>query len=71
MHRIVKRAAERAGIDRNVSSHWLRHSHATHSLERNAPIHLVMATLGHSNAATTSKYLHVRPEDSSSMYLSL
>ena len=67
--RIVRKAAKRAGIDRNVSPHWLRHSHASHALDRGAPIHLVQATLNHSNLATTGKYLHVRPSDCSSRYL--
>ena len=34
-----------------------------------APIHLVQATLGHASVATTSRYLHARPSDSSSRYL--
>src|SRR5690606_21296856 len=67
--RIVRRAAERAGIDKNVSSHWLRHAHASHALDRGAPIHLVQATLGHSSIATTGKYLHARPTESSGSYL--
>ena len=50
--------------------HWLRHAHATHALEHgHAPIHLVQATLGHASVATTSKYLHARPTDSSARYL--
>ena len=60
--RIVQDAAKRAGVDGAVSPHWLRHAHATHSLERGAPIHLVQATLGHASIATTSRYLHARPE---------
>jgi len=67
--RIVRAAATRAGIVAKVSPHWLRHSHATHALERQAPIHLVAATLGHSSVATTGKYLHARPSDSSARYL--
>ena len=67
--RIVAAAAKRAGIEGKVSPHWLRHAHASHSLERGAPIHLVQATLGHSNLATTSRYLHARPNDSSGLYL--
>jgi len=67
--RIVRAAATRAGIAAKVSPHWLRHSHATHALERQAPIHLVAATLGHSSVATTGKYLHARPSDSSARYL--
>lgn len=67
--RVVRAAAARAGIVAKVSPHWLRHSHATHALERQAPIHLVAATLGHSSVATTGKYLHARPSDSSARYL--
>ncbi len=66
---IVKDAAKRAGIDGNVSPHWLRHSHASHSLDRGAPIHLLQKTLGHSSVAITEMYLHARPTDSSGLYL--
>ena len=69
VHRIVKAAAERAGLSREVSAHWLRHAHASHSLKRGAPIHLVQATLGHASVATTGRYLHARPTDSSARYL--
>ncbi len=67
--RIVRKASERAGIDKDVSCHWLRHAHASHALDRGAPIHLVQATLGHSSVATTGRYLHARPNDSSGNYL--
>jgi integrase/recombinase XerD len=69
VHRVVKAAAERAGLSSEVSAHWLRHAHASHSLDRGAPIHLVQATLGHASVATTGRYLHARPSDSSSRYL--
>jgi integrase/recombinase XerD len=69
VYRIVKAAAKRASIEGNVSPHWLRHAHASHSLDRGAPLHLVQATLGHSSVATTERYLHARPNDSSAMYL--
>lgn len=65
---IVAIAGERIGI-KGVSPHWLRHSHATHSLERNAPIQLVQQTLGHQSLSATSRYLHARPNDSSGLYL--
>jgi integrase/recombinase XerD len=67
--RIVTKAAERTGINKNVSCHWFRHAHASHALDRGCPIHLVQATLGHSSVATTGKYLHARPTDSSGNYL--
>ena len=69
VYRIVRAAAKQAGIEGKVSPHWLRHAHASHSLERGAPLHLVQATLGHSSVATTERYLHARPNDSSAMYL--
>ena len=67
--RIVRKAAKRAGIEKKVSCHWLRHAHASHALDRGAPIHLVQQTLGHSSISTTGKYLHARPTESSGSYL--
>ena len=69
VHRIVKAAAERAGLSAEVSAYWLHHAHASHSLDRGAPIHLVQQTLGHASVATTGRYLHARPTDSSARYL--
>ena len=71
MWEIVKMAGKRAGIKKDVSPHFMRHSHATHALERGAPIHLVQAQLGHASLTTTSKYTHVRPDDTSSRYLAI
>jgi integrase/recombinase XerD len=69
--RLVKAAAKRAGLDPAVSCHWLRHAHASHSLDRGAPLHLVQATLGHANVATTSRYTHARPGQSSALFLAV
>ncbi|MCE9525562.1 MAG: tyrosine-type recombinase/integrase [Planctomycetales bacterium] len=69
--RLTKAAAKKAGVKRNVRNHDLRHCHASHSLERGAPISLVQATLGHSSISTTGRYLHARPNDSSGRYLPL
>ena len=69
VHRVVKAAAARAGLQAEVSAHWLRHAHASHSLDRGAPIHLVQATLGHASVATTGRYLHARPSESSARFL--
>ena len=69
--RIVRAAARRSGIELPVSPHWLRHAHASHALDRGAPIHLVQATLGHANINTTGRYLHARPKESSSRFLEL
>ncbi|MGA2442066.1 MAG: tyrosine-type recombinase/integrase [Tepidisphaeraceae bacterium] len=67
--KLTKSAARRAGINRNVRNHDLRHCHASHALERGASVALVSATLGHASIATTGHYLHVRPGDSSARYL--
>lgn len=67
--RIVSKASERAGIEKDVSCHWFRHAHASHALDRGCPIHLVQATLGHSSISTTGRYLHAKPTDSSGNYL--
>lgn len=69
-HRSVQQAARRAGIEGNVSAHWFRHAHASHALDAGAPVHLVQSTLGHSSLATTSRYVHAKPNDSSGLYLS-
>lgn len=71
VHRIVKAAAVRAGIAGNVSAHWLRHSHASHALDRGANIALVRDTLGHSSLAITSRYTHAKPNESSALHLAV
>lgn len=67
--RTVRAIANRAGIGRPVSAHWLRHSHATHSLAHGADLLTVQASLGHANLATTQGYLHLAPKVSSGDYL--
>lgn len=69
--RIVKAAAAAVGITGDVSPHWLRHSHASHSLDRGASIVTVRDTLGHSSIATTNKYLHSKRSDSSALHLAV
>jgi len=68
----VLRISEASGIAAllsKVSPHWLRHAHGSHAMDHQAPIHLVQATLGHANVATTSRYLHAKPSDSSCRFL--
>ena len=69
VNKMVKRAAEAAGINTAVSPHWLRHAHGSHAIERGASLPQVQATLGHGNISTTSGYLHARPDDSSGLVL--
>jgi site-specific recombinase XerD len=54
--RIVRAASERAGIDKQVSGHWLRHGFASHSLDRGARLHEVQHDLGHASPAITGRY---------------
>lgn len=67
---IVKAAGDRIGI-LQVSPHWLRHSHAGHSVQRNVSLPLLQETLGHQSLNTTRNYIAANPSDSSAMHLSV
>ncbi|MCB9361830.1 tyrosine-type recombinase/integrase [Candidatus Woesearchaeota archaeon] len=60
--RIVKQAALKAGIERNVFCHALRSSFATHLLEEGTDIRIIQELLGHSNLTTTQRYTKVSKE---------
>lgn len=57
--RQIKNAALACGFAKRVTSHCLRHSFATHSIENGVPIHVVQKLMGHSDVATTERYLHI------------
>jgi len=63
MANVVKKAALKSGIKKNVSPHILRHTFATHMLERGVNLKRLQLLLGHSSMKTTSIYLHLADID--------
>jgi site-specific recombinase XerD len=60
---IIRRAAERAGLEKRVTAHTLRHSAATWLRQQSGDARLVAAYLGHADLSTVSRYAHVAPEE--------
>ncbi len=62
IQKIIKKAAARAEIKKDVHPHTLRHSFATHLLENNVDIRKIQELLGHASISTTELYTHISKE---------
>ncbi len=63
LQKAVKRAASRAGIDKRVTCHTLRHSFATTMLKNGINIRVLQELMGHADVKTTERYTHVMDKD--------
>lgn len=60
---LMKRLAAKAGIEKRVHAHGLRHTLAAELASEHLPVNVIQAQLGHGSLATTSRYLaHIRPQ---------
>jgi site-specific recombinase XerD len=63
LQKAVKRAVLKAGIDKRVTCHTLRHSFATTMLENGVNIRVLQELMGYADVKTTERYTHVMDKD--------